>query len=148
MTHKDGLTERQRRFVEAFMGRCQGNATEAARVAGCPKRSAHVTASRWLKNAKVKAGIAARVKSDPKVLDREELQQFWSQVTLGLGEFKAWGGNDRIRASELLGKTQKMFSERVDVHHFDHEGHLAAIEERRRAGTPIAGGTEPKSRKG
>lgn len=34
------------------------NGTRAAIAAGCKPRSAHVTASRWLKNAKVKAIIA------------------------------------------------------------------------------------------
>jgi phage terminase small subunit len=140
MTHKDGLTEKQRRFVECFMGRCKGNATEAAKAAGVPKKSARVMGSRWLTKVAVQKAIASRVKSDPKVLDREELQQFWSAVTLAREEFQSTGMTDRLRASELLGKTQKLFSERVDVHHFDHEGHLAAIEERRRAGVPIAGG--------
>jgi phage terminase small subunit len=47
------LTSRQRRFVLAHAADPQHNGTKAALAAGCPKTSAHVMASRWLKNADV-----------------------------------------------------------------------------------------------
>lgn len=45
-----------------FIGRylIHGNATLAAKEAGCPEASAHTTGARWLKNAKVAAVIAER----------------------------------------------------------------------------------------
>jgi Terminase small subunit len=47
------LTNRQRRFALADAADPQHNGTKAAFAAGCPKTSAHVMASRWLKNADV-----------------------------------------------------------------------------------------------
>ncbi len=47
------LTNRQRRFALAYAADPQHNGTKAALSAGCPRTSAHVMASRWLKNAEV-----------------------------------------------------------------------------------------------
>lgn len=47
------LTNRQRRFALAYASDPQHNGTKAALAAGCPKTSAHVMASRWLKNTDV-----------------------------------------------------------------------------------------------
>jgi phage terminase small subunit len=55
------VTERQRRFAKEFP--VDLNATQAAIRAGCSERSAHVTASRWLKNAKVAELIDAELKA-------------------------------------------------------------------------------------
>lgn len=55
----DKLTERERRFVEAFLGKCAGNGSAAARAAGY--RHGHVAASRLLRRVKVQKAIAARV---------------------------------------------------------------------------------------
>lgn len=52
------LTARQARFVEEFLE--IGNGTQAAIRAGYEASSAHVTASRQLRNAKVCEAIAAR----------------------------------------------------------------------------------------
>jgi phage terminase small subunit len=47
------LTNRQRRFPLAYAADPQHNGTRAALSAGCPKTSAHVMASRWLKNPSI-----------------------------------------------------------------------------------------------
>jgi phage terminase small subunit len=47
------LTHRQRQFALAYAADPQHNGTRAALLAGCPKTSAHVMASRWLRNADV-----------------------------------------------------------------------------------------------
>jgi phage terminase small subunit len=47
------LTHRQRQFALAYAADPQHNGTKAALSAGCPRTSAHVMASRWLKNAEV-----------------------------------------------------------------------------------------------
>lgn len=136
---KHGLDEMRRLFVEAFMGRCKGNGTQAAIAAGYAKGSAHVTASRLLRDAKVRRAIEERVKADPHVMDREQIQNLLSAIAEGRGRWILAKLRDRLKALELLGKSQKVFTDRVE-HSFDHEGHLSAIEERRRAGAPIAGG--------
>lgn len=53
------LTPKQRRFVNEYC--VDENATQAALRAGCPEASAHVTACRWLKEAKIKEAIAERM---------------------------------------------------------------------------------------
>lgn len=61
MGRKDAkLSERERRFVEAFMGPAKGNATKAARLAGCPAKGASTQGWRMLRNVEVGKAIAAR----------------------------------------------------------------------------------------
>ncbi len=58
-TSKAAATHRRTIFVEAYIAN-GGNALEAAKVAGCPPRSAHVAGARLLKEAKVLADIKFR----------------------------------------------------------------------------------------
>lgn len=53
------LTPKQRRFVNEYC--VDENATRAAIRSGCPEASAHVTACRWLKEAKIQEAIAERM---------------------------------------------------------------------------------------
>lgn len=140
------LSERHRRFIEAFMGRAKGNATEAAIIAGYSKHTARKQGSRLLTKGDIKRAIEERVKDDPAVADREEIQRTLTLVVRANGEFSGAELQHRLRAMELLGKSQKMFGASVDVHHFDHEGHLAAIEERRLAGLPLSEGQRKLSK--
>jgi phage terminase small subunit len=105
------LNSRQQAFVDAYAG----NATEAARLAGY-KGSAHaleVTGSRLLRHAEVRKAIAARNKPQQKkrIADRQERQQFWSD-TMNDASVKPV---DRLRASELLGRSEADFTEKVLV---------------------------------
>jgi phage terminase small subunit len=47
------LSGKEQAFVLAFYGKAAGNATKAAEIAGYAKGSAHVTASRLLRKAKI-----------------------------------------------------------------------------------------------
>jgi hypothetical protein len=115
------LTEKQRRFAEAFMGPAAGNATEAARLAGYAGSSAVLAqvGAENLRKPEISAAIAAKRREDPLVWGREELQRFWSEVAQGKdpggGEAPPWPA--RLEASKLLGKSQAIFVERVK-----HEG--------------------------
>lgn len=101
----DGLNDQQRRFVAAY----RGNAREAARVAGYkgPKEAAH----RLITNPKVVAAIRAREGQETKtlVLDRQQRQAFWTSVI----QDSAASMTDRLRASELLGRSEGDFLDRV-----------------------------------
>lgn len=55
----DGLSYRQRLFVAYFLGKANGNATEAARLAGYAHP--HVQGTRTLANVSVRVAIDARV---------------------------------------------------------------------------------------
>lgn len=115
MQNDKPLTEKQRRFVDAFMGAAKGNATEAARIAGYKGTpgALHVTATRTLSNAKVHAAIAERRKAeaDTAIMDRQGLQQFFH--TMASDDDKRPG--DRLKAAELLGKMTGEFLNRLDV---------------------------------
>lgn len=123
------LTEKQRRFVECYMGKCAGNGTAAARAAGYKGNTVTLAAvaTENLRKPLIQQAIQARIAKAPEVATREELQAFWSAVLRGNPKLQATI-LERLRASELLGKTMRMFVERVDVHMFDHAAHLAKLE--------------------
>lgn len=110
--HADGLNERERKFVESFMA--DGNATKAALSAGYAKTSAAVTGSRLIRKANIKAAIDKRANTDPKIATRAQRQQFWSEVMLGQNGYKGTEMHNRLKASDLLGKSQADFVPRDD----------------------------------
>lgn len=119
---RDGLTLKEERFVESFMGAAEGNATRAAELAGYKARTRAALqdlARKLAKKERIRAAIASRAAADPLVLTREELQQFWSSVVRGdMFERLTPEGQsitapaamrERIKASELLARTHGMF---------------------------------------
>lgn len=110
------LRERERRFVERFM--TSGNATKAAEQAGYSRRAASQIGYRLLRKAQIQRAIAERTRNDPAVWTREDRQRFWTQVASGTDGFRRASLRDRLRASELLGRSQADFIDRQQ----DHEG--------------------------
>jgi phage terminase small subunit len=113
-TTAPALSERQRKFVEAYMGAAAGNATKAARLAGYSAATARKQGSRLGTKGHIRAAIEARTKEDPAVWTREDRQRFWTAVASGTGAYRMSSLRDRLRASELLGKSQADFVERVE----------------------------------
>ena len=109
------LSERERRFVECYMGAAAGNATKAARLAGYSSKTARKQGSRLLTKGHIRAAIDQTAQTDPAVLTREERQRFWSDVTLGRGAYAKAPLHDRLKASELLGKSQADFVDRHEL---------------------------------
>lgn len=114
------LTPRQQAFVDAY----QGNGTEAARVAGYAgdAQTLAVTASRLLKHAKVDEAIKRRnvvvatareqaVEQAGRIATRAERQAFWTKVMLAEAERTT----DRLKAAELLGRSEADFTDKLDV---------------------------------
>lgn len=111
------LSHRQQAFVDAYTG----NGTAAARAAGYGGDDATlaVQASRLLKLPKIQQALAARnAKVEAQVLDnirvgliagRHQRQAFWTQVMNDVSAEMA----DRLRASELLGKSEADFTAKV-----------------------------------
>ena len=102
------LTTKQKAFVAAY----RGNAAEAARIAGySPKwadRQAHTLME---KNGEIADAIREREKerTDSMIATREERQSFWTAIMRDEEtELK-----DRLRASELLAKSEADFMEKV-----------------------------------
>jgi S-adenosylmethionine:diacylglycerol 3-amino-3-carboxypropyl transferase len=94
------------------MGEAAGNATRAARLAGYAKSTAEKQASRLLGKVGIQRAIADRTKNDPAVWTREERQRFWTDIARGTGAFAEATLRDRLKASELLGRSQADFIER------------------------------------
>lgn len=102
------LSAKQLLFVEAY----NGNATEAALKAGYSPKTAESQGCRLLKNVKVAEAIRARQDKAiaPLVASRQDRQKFWT----GVMNDKFEKMPDRLKASELLGKSEGDFLERVN----------------------------------
>lgn len=102
------LTTKQRRFVEAY----DGNGVEAARSAGYAGSYSvlnQVACENLQKPAIVKAIQRRQEVEDCRLIaDRQQRQRFWSKVMQNDGEDM----RARLRASELLGRSEADFIER------------------------------------
>ena len=96
------LTAKQQRFVEAY----DGNAHKAAIAAGYSEKTADAIGRENLRKPTILAEIKARetVRCTPLIASRAERQQFWSSVM-----------RDRLKAAELLGKSEADFVERQEI---------------------------------
>jgi len=104
-----GLTVRQQAFVNAYTG----NATEAAIKAGYSPKSARATGAELLTYPDVIQAIKERTKEreTPLIATREQRQRFWSEVMLDDSQEM----QHRLKAAELLGKSECDFSERLQI---------------------------------
>ena len=102
------MTEKQQRFIDCYCG----NATKAALQAGYTKTSAGEMGKRLLQNPEVVAAIQARQEAErsDRIATRQERQAFWTRVMYDKAERMV----DRLKASELLGKSEGDFLERVE----------------------------------
>lgn len=103
------LTAKQAAFVEAYAG----NATEAALQAGYSKKSAYSIGNENLNKPEIQKAIKERqaLQIQPLIWSREQRQRFWSEVAAD----EAQDMRDRLRASELLGKSECDFTDRVQM---------------------------------
>lgn len=106
------LRERERRFVEFYMGEAAGNAAKAARLAGYSAKTARKQGSRLLTKKDILAAIEQSAANDPAVWTREDRQRFWTAVAAGTNGFARTELRDRLKASELLGRSQADFVDR------------------------------------
>src|SRR5438128_1439742 len=81
----DALTERQRRFVENWLGATPGNGTRSAQAAGYSGSVSVLAAQAYhlLRNPKIKAAIDARIESDPMIVGRVERLRILSSIARG-----------------------------------------------------------------
>ena len=109
------LTAKQRAFVEFYTG----NATEAAIKAGYSKDTERSIGQENLTKPDIIAAIKEREtkRLNRVIAGRERLLELWTQIMEDTDEIT----KDRLKASELLGKAQGVFLERVEV---DHSGNI------------------------
>jgi phage terminase small subunit len=103
------LTDRQKRFVDLYAG----NATEAARLAGYSVKTADKIASQLMDKPEIISAIRAREneRSAETIMTREQRQIFWTSIARDTSQRIG----DRLRASELLAKSEGDFIERREV---------------------------------
>jgi phage terminase small subunit len=117
------LTWKQQRFVEAYAG--DGvKAAKEARYKG-DRNTLAVRASQLLRMPKIKEAIEVRntEATRKRIADREELQEGWTKI------FRDENVplRDRMRAGELLAKSQAMFTDKMLVAgRFQHD-HLDRV---------------------
>lgn len=94
------LTEKERRFVEAFMGKAVGNGTRAVLLAGYTKnrRSAGTLANRLLKKVEVQRAIAGRVqkREQTSILTAQERDEMLSRIARREEEVKPFAAQKAV----------------------------------------------------
>lgn len=107
------MRERVQQFIRAYIGEAKGNATRAAVLAGYKERSAYVQGYRLLRNAHVQAQILEhKQKADAlAIATRADRQRFWTTTMTETKE----ATRDRLKASELLGRSERDFDDGVKV---------------------------------
>jgi len=103
------LTAKQQRFIDFY----DGNATAAAIKAGYSEKSAKRIAAHLMDDERIIAAIQAREKSRsaPDIADREARQKFWSAIMRDENTMIM----ARLKASELLAKSEGDFLERAEI---------------------------------
>ena len=122
------LNAKRQAFVDAYAG----NATAAALAAGYSPKTAYSQGQRLLKSVEVQDAIKAREaqRLAPTIASRQERQEFWTSVLRSEDEAM----KDRLKAAELLGKSEGDFLERVEmdqtvsVNVFDEETRARLLE--------------------
>lgn len=101
------MTDKQRIFIAEYAK--DFNATKAAIRSGYSAKTAYSIGQELLKKPEIQN--AMQEITNEKIMSREQLMQFWSTVITD-DEISM---KDRLKASELLGKSQAVFVERVEA---------------------------------
>lgn len=113
---KQKLSARQRKFIALY----EGNATKAAIQAGYSKKTAKSIGQENLTKPDIIKALLEREEREtgPLIANRKARQQFWTKIMFD----ETVEMRDRLKASELLGRSEGDFTERI-LH--DVTGNLA-----------------------
>lgn len=105
------LNERQRKFAELYAA--SGNATQSAIGAGYSANGADVAGVRLLGNMRVQAHLTALTEQaqNSRIANVAELREFWTATMRGADHDM----KDRLKSSELLGKSMGLFVDKREV---------------------------------
>jgi phage terminase small subunit len=109
---KRKLTSKQKKFVALY----DGNAAKTAILAGYSKKTARSIGQENLTKPDIMEAIKDREEKEfgPLIANRQERQKFWTAVLRGnTPDIKEVKIADRLRASELLGKSEADFTEKI-----------------------------------
>jgi phage terminase small subunit len=105
------LTTKQQRFVDVY----DGNATKAARKAGYKGNDVTLATigKENIRKHQIKAAIRSREKrrNKPLIATREERQEFWTAIM----DDETKKDSDRLKASELLGRSEADFVDKAQL---------------------------------
>lgn len=101
------MTEKQIKFISEYTK--DFNATQAAIRAGYSPKTAYSQGQRLLKKAETQNAMKEHL--DSVIADRNACQRFWTQVMQDESEEM----KNRLRASELLAKSECDFIERAEI---------------------------------
>lgn len=105
------MTDKQELFIREYL--IDFNATRAAKKAGYSEKTAYSQGQRLLKNVEVKNKITSLKKEriSDLIATKEQRQKFWSKTMYD----EEVDMKNRLRASELLGKSCGDFIDRVET---------------------------------
>ena len=105
------MTHRQELFIQEYLNSL--NATQSAIRAGYSPKTAYSIGQRLLKNVEVLHAIntAMNERKSMLIATREQRQEFWTAVMLDTDTAM----KDRLKASELLGKSEGDFTDKVQA---------------------------------
>ena len=105
------MTLKQKQFIEEYL--VDMNATQAAIRAGYSAKTAYSIGQRLLKNVEVSQTISSAMteRRNKLIATREQRQAFWSSVMNDTDEDM----RNRLKASELLGKSEQDFTDKVAI---------------------------------
>ena len=117
MSWFDGLTEKQRRFCEEYAAN-GGNGTKAAEAAGYSQPAEQAYEN--LRKPQITTAIEAlrEETTTSAIMNREERQAYWTAVIRGEvmePDGKPPAIRDRLRASELLARSQGDYLDRAEI---------------------------------
>jgi phage terminase small subunit len=120
------MTEKQKAFCDFYLQSFNG--TQSAIKAGYSEETAQQIASENLSKPLIQEYIKERTEkaSNSRIMTVTDLKEFWSGTAQGLIEGADY--KDRLKASELLGKAEALFVERLK-----HEGTISISDEIKKA---------------
>lgn len=106
------LNDRQKRFVETYLGAAQGNATVAAKLAGYSAKTAGQIGGRLLKNVQIRKALekAQQAREAKAIAAADERDRILTEIARSNVEPK-----DRIKAIDLLNKCEGRYSATLHV---------------------------------
>jgi hypothetical protein len=105
------LTAKQQLFCEFYIGAANGNATEAARLAGYQGSDETLRAIGSQNLTKLNISELCKQRVNEVALSADKVLAELSEIALS----KVEETRDRLTALQLLGKYHKLFSERLDL---------------------------------
>lgn len=114
------MTEKKRRFVDAFMGQAEGNATKAALLAGYSKSTAETQGTRLLADVEICRELDTRrdALKTAAIADAKERREVLTAI-LRSGNAEP---RDRIRAIDVANKMDGVYIEK-----HEHSGAVQVI---------------------